>query len=322
MAISSRRMLRASSNTPNSGPQLPELGWSLNGEALSGPIQQSHYNNLANFSNGDVWARIGFSSDGNWQSNVNTYVTACRAAGMKILLRASFTNAVYSGSQQLDSTRQAEYGDFVRDMALYAKNTLGLTANDVVFEHPNESNGRVSGAAYAGAAANAYPKLKSVDPNFKIIGASENVYAGNWQTWLQDVYNAGYASASDGISFHNYDEAGNDARWTFMFNLLAQHGAQNDMVWLTEFGLSTAASWAQPNPQQYQADVITGVLEHLRDTYPQVTHAFIYADEDIPSRQSTDVYEANFGIYTNDTNGNITGAKLAVNAIKQLYGTL
>lgn len=318
MGTSARRLQRMASNS-ESGSSLPVLGFSLNGQSLSGPIQQSHYNNLGNFTNGTVWARIGFSSDGNWQSSVSTYVNACRAAGMNILLRASFTNAVYSGSQPLDATQQAAYGDFVRDMASYVKNTLGLTSSQVVFEYPNESNGRVSGAAYAAAAADAYQKLRGVDQNFKIIGASENVYASGWQQWLQDAYAAGFATVSDGISFHNYDEAGNNARWTFLFNLLTQYGAQNKMIWLTEFGHSTAASWSGPNPQQYQADVITGVLTYLRDNYPQVTHAFIYADEDIPSRQSTDAYEANFGIYTNDSNGNITGEKLAVNAVKQLY---
>lgn len=267
---------------------------------------------------GRVWARIGFSSDGNWQSTADTYFNACTQAGMNVLLRASFKGNEWNGNQAVDINA---YGDFVAALAARYKGQ-GVGGSNPVMEYPNEINGTsISGATYAAAAANAYPKLKAVDPNYKIIGASENVYASNWQSWLTTCYNNGFANNSDGISFHNYDEAGNDARWTFMLNLLSQHGAQNKMIWLTEFGHSTAASWSGPQPQQYQANVITGVLEHLRDSYPQVTHAFIYCDEDVPSRQSTDPYEANFGIFTNDANGNITGEKLAVNAVRQLYLT-
>lgn len=309
-------------------PTLPVLGFSLNGAALSGTIQQTHYNNLGNFTPDPVWARVGFSSDGNWQQSVSQYVVAARAANMKILLRASFPGAVYSGSQPLDATRQAAYGDFVRDLALYAKNTLGLTPDDVVFEHPNEMNGRVSGAAYAGAAANAYPKLKSVDPNYKIIGASENVYASNWQTWLQDVYAAGYAQASDGVSFHNYDPQGQAGKYTFLKNLMVQYNHWPAMVWLTEFGATTppgatgngsASAGNGGQTEAGQAARLVGVLQYLRDNYPWITHAFIYADEDIPSRKETDPFEAYFGIYRNDSNGSITGAKPAVTAVQQLY---
>ncbi len=319
--------IRFSQSTPQ-GPALPMLGFSLNGESLSGPLQQVHYNTLGGFTPAPVWARLGFSSDGNWQQSVNTYVGAARAAGMKLLLRASFTNAVWSGSQPLDAAHQAAYGDFVRDLAIYARDTMGLTADDVVFEHPNEMNGRVSGAAYAGAAANAYAKLKSVNPNYKIIGASENVYASNWQTWLQDVYAAGYAQASDGISFHNYDAQGQAGKYTFLKNLMQQYNHWPAMVWLTEFGATTppgATGNGSPGAgiggqtEAGQTVRLVGVLESLRDEYPWITHAFIYADEDIPSRKSSDPFEAYFGIYRNDSNGTITGAKPAVSAIQQLY---
>lgn len=169
------------------GPVLPVFGFSLNGTALSGPIDQAHYDELGQFTPGPVWARIGVNEDGSWQSVLDEMLVPARSAGMKILLRASFRSAVYSGAVPLDGVEQARYGTFMQTLAEYVVTAHGLTPDDVVFEYPNESNGRVSGTAYALAAADAYPKLKTVDPGFKVIGASENVYAAGWMTWLEDV---------------------------------------------------------------------------------------------------------------------------------------
>jgi hypothetical protein len=307
---------------------LPALGFSLNGEALSGPVSPAHYATLGEMTPGTVWARVGFTSDGNWRANVDEYLVPIRKAGMKVLLRASFRGAVYNKKVPLNTAEQARYGDFVRDLAHYVKTKHGLTPDDVVFEHPNESNGLVSGAAYAAAAKNAYPKLKSVDPGYQIIGASENVYASNWKTWLKDVYRGGYASASDGVSFHNYDPQGDGSRYDFLESVMKEHGHWPAMVWLSEFGTTTVpgakgnGSWGAGRAAQSEAGQavrITGVLEYLRDEYPWITHAFVYADEDIPPRKSSDRFEAYFGIFANDSKGTITREKPAVQAIRDLY---
>ncbi|MDX2376784.1 cellulase family glycosylhydrolase [Microbacterium sp. LRZ72] len=318
----------ASTAAAASTSPLPALGFSLNGEALSGPVSQAHYNTLADMSPSTEWARVGFNSDGNWRENVDKYLGPIREAGMKVLLRASFRGAVYDKRVSLNATEQARYGDFVRDLAQYVKTEYGLTADDVVFEHPNESNGRVSGAAYAGAAKNAYAKLKSVDPDYKIIGASENVYASNWKSWLEDVYDAGYASASDGVSFHNYDPQGASSKYDFLESLMKEHGHWPAMVWLSEFGTTTvpgakgdgsANAGLSAQSEAGQATRITGVLEFLRDEYPWITHTFLYADEDVPARKSSDPFEAYFGIFANDSNGTVTREKPAVQAIRDLY---
>jgi hypothetical protein len=307
---------------------LPALGFSLNGEALSGPVSPAHYATLGEMTPGTVWARVGFTSDGNWRANVDEYLVPIRKAGMKVLLRASFRGAVYDKKVPLNAAEQARYGDFVRDLAHYVKTKHGLTPDDVVFEHPNESNGLVPGAAYAAAAKNAYPKLKSVDPGYQIIGASENVYASNWKTWLKDVYRGGYASASDGVSFHNYDPQGDGSRYDFLESVMKEHGHWPAMVWLSEFGTTTVpgakgnGSWGAGRAAQSEAGQavrITGVLEYLRDEYPWITHAFVYADEDIPPRKSSDRFEAYFGIFANDSKGTITREKPAVQAIRDLY---
>ncbi|WOQ70162.1 glycosyl hydrolase [Microbacterium limosum] len=309
---------------------LPDLGFSLNGKALSGPVSPAHYRTLSEMSPGTVWARVGFNGDGDWRKNVDEYLGPIRQAGMKVLLRASFRGAVYNKKVPLNAAEQARYGDFVRDLAHYVKTKHGLTPDDVVFEHPNESNGLVSGADYAAAAKNAYPKLKAVDPGFKIIGASENVYASNWKTWLQDVYKAGYAKASDGVSFHNYDPQGDRSKYDFLESLMKQHGHWPAMVWLTEFGTTTvpgakgngsAAAGRAAQSEAGQATRITSVLSFLRDEVPWITHAFVYADEDIPSRKSSDRFEAHFGIFANDSQGTITREKPAVQAIRNLYAS-
>ncbi|TAH34841.1 hypothetical protein EYC59_02900 [Candidatus Saccharibacteria bacterium] len=305
-------------NPPPGG--LPELGFSLNGEALSGPLQQSHYNELAAITPYTEWARIGFSSDGDWQTNSQRYFDAATQAGMKVLLRASFPGSQYNGSQPVNVSA---YGDFVAAMAARYK-AKGLGGTNPVMEMPNEINGTsISGATYAAAACNAYPKLKAVDPNYKIIGASENVYASNWKTWLEDVYKGGFANCSDGVSFHNYDAPGDGARYNYLRSLMTQYNDLDAMVWVTEFGATTctpaSSSALGCRTEQQQADKLVGNIRDMRDKYPWISHAIVYTDEDIPSRKTTDAFEAYFGIYRNDANGNITGAKPAVAALKALY---
>lgn len=308
---------------------LPKLGFSLNGEALSGPPSQAHYNTLARMSP-DTWARVGFNGDGKWRDEVDKYLGPIRKAGMKVLIRASFREAVLLKRVPLNATEQERYGDFVRELAQYVKTKYALKPNEVVFEHPNESNRQVSGAAYAGAAKNAYPKLKSVDPGYKIIGASENVYVSNWKSWLSEVYAAGYASASDGVSFHNYDAQGSHERYAYLESIMKKHGHWGSMVWLTEFGTTTppgakgngsAASGRSSQTEAGQAVRLTGVLKFLQTDYPWITHAFVYADEDIHSRKSSNKFEAHFGIFANDQNGTVTREKPAVQAIRNLYAT-
>lgn len=299
---------------------LPEIGFSLNGQALSGSLSQEHYDNLGAITPGTVWARMGFSSDGNWQGNSDKYFHAATKARMKVLLRASFPASQYDGRRPVDVNA---YGDFVAAMASRFRGK-GLGGSNPVLELPNEINGtRISGATYAAAACNAYSKLRQVDPNYKIIGASENVYAANWKAWLEDVYKNGFANCSDGVSFHNYDVPGDAGRYEFLRATMKKYGDLDAMVWLTEFGASTCPG-ASGKPlgcqtERQQAEKIVGTLEDLRDNYPWITHAFIYADEDIPQRKRSNPFEAYFGIYRNDSQGNVTGEKPAVEAIKKLY---
>lgn len=306
--------------TARSSASLPILGFSLNGEALSGPLSQQHYNNLGAITPGPVWARMGFNSDGAWQVNSDKYFDAATKAGMRVLLRASFPASQYSGDRPVDVNA---YGDFVAALASRYKGK-GVAGSNPVLELPNEINGtRISGATYAAAACNAYSKLKRVDPNYKIIGASENVYAANWKGWLKDVYKNGFARCSDGVSFHNYDAPGNPERYEFLRTTMSEYGDLDAMVWLTEFGATTCpGAVGKPlgcQTERQQADKIVGNLKDLRDNYPWITHAFIYADEDIPKRKLSDPFEAYFGIYRNDSLGTVTGEKPAVAAIRTLY---
>lgn len=301
-------------------PGLPTLGFSLNGAALAGPIRPGHYSDLGSFTPAPVWARIGFSSDGNWRANVDTYVDAARRAGMKLLIRASFPSKEYGSLA--GAVNVSKYGNFVGELAAHVK-AKGLGPEDVVFEYPNEINStRITASTYAAAAKAAYPKLKAVDSRFRIIGGSENVYASNWKPWLNDLLKAGFKNAADGISFHNYDIAGDHQRYNYLRGLLVQYGWTSAMVWLTEFGTSTP-----PNPSgkalggqtlDKQAERLVANLRDIGTNLPWITHAFVYADVDIPSRQVSDPFEANFGIYTNTSDG-IIQPKPAVTAIRVLY---
>lgn len=321
LLVVSIALLACSPAAPTRPPDgLPELGFSLNGEALSGPLQQSHYDELASLTPYIEWARLGFSSDGDWQGTSQRYFDAATTAGMKVLLRASFPDSQYNGSQPVDVNA---YGDFVAALAARYK-AAGLGGTNPVMEFPNEINGTtITGATYAAAACNAYPKLKAVDPEYKIIGASENVYADNWQTWLEDVYQGGFADCSDGISFHNYDAPGEGGRYDFLRSLMTRYDDLDAEVWVTEFGATTctpaSSSALGCRTEQQQADIIVGIIREIRDQYPWITHAILYADEDVPSRKATDQFEAHFGIYRNDESGDITGAKPAVAALKALY---
>ena len=259
----------------------------MNGAALSGPISQPHYNELGDFTPAPVWARFGVSSDGDWRANADKYFNAATQAGMKVLLRASFPASQYSGKKPVDVDA---YGDFAAALAARFEGK-GLNGSNPVIELPNEINGtRITGATYAKAACDAYPKIKAVDPSFKIIGASENVYKSGWQGWLEDVYKGGFANCSDGVSFHNYDVAGDHDKYDVLRALMTKYHDLDAMVWLTEFGTTTP-----PNPssttlggqtEAAQADRIVANLKDIGENLPWVTHAFLYADEDIPSRKA------------------------------------
>jgi len=297
--------------------ELPVLGFSLNGEALAGPISSAHLRNLRALSPGDVWARVGFSSDGDWRANVNKWTSAIRAADMKVLLRASFPGNQWNGQVPLNTTA---YGQFVGEMAQYAK-SLGLGPDVLVFEYPNEINStKITGTQYAEAAKAAYPRLKFIDPNYKIIGASEHVYLGNWKPWLAECFNAGFFNASDGVSFHNYDVANDHQRYTYLRQLMVQHNATSKMVWVSEFGVPTPPSPSgKPlggQTPENQAKLLVANLQDMGADLPWIDVAMVYADLDIPSRPNTN--EGWFGIYTNTSSWE-KKAKLAVEAIRSLY---
>jgi hypothetical protein len=298
---------------------LPQLGFSVNSEALAGPVQQSHYNNLRLI--GGEWIRTGFAPGYSTTLSDKFFYTAVNA-GMNVLLRASLPDSQYSGSSPVNVE---QYGDHMAELAARYKGKGPGGANPVM-EYPNELNGRVTGATYAAMAENAYPKLKAVDPTYQVIGASENVYVSTWATWLEDVYRGGFAQYSDGLSWHNYDGPAVTSKWDTMLALRTKYN-DNGVIWLTEFGGTTCTSTPSDDVNDNgcltelgQANKIIAVINNLKTSRPYVTHAILYTDEDIPSRQSTDPFEANFGIYENDSDGNITRAKPAVAKLKTLYG--
>lgn len=307
---------RPTATQPASPAGLPQLGFSVNSEALSGPIRQGHYNNLSGI--GSKWIRTGFAP-GNFAPTADRYFAAATASRQNVLLRGSLPSRQYSGAEPVNVRA---YGDHLAALAKRYKGKGPGGANPVL-ELPNELNGRISGATYAAMACDAYRKVKAVDPSFKVIGASENVYASGWATWLEDVYKGGFVKCSDGISWHNYDPPSDQSKWKTLRTLHTKYGALTEGVWLTEFGATTCpkvtGSSLGCQTEQGQANRITAVLKDLAANKKYVTHALVYVDEDIPSRQSSDAFEANFGIYKNDAAGNVTRAKSAVAAIKSLY---
>lgn len=299
---------------------LPQLGFSVNGEALAGPIDQTHYNNLAAI--GSRWIRTGFGPTTNF-GTADRFFNAAVTSGQNVLLRASLPDRQFSGADPVDV---GAYGEWMASLAAHFKGK-GPGGRNPVMEMPNEMNGRISGYTYAAMAEDAYPKLKAVDSTYQLIGGSENVYASGWAVWLEDLYKGGFAQNSDGLSWHNYDGPGDQSKWVTMRNLMNQYGHGNAYVWLTEFGGTTCPSGPSDSindngclTELGQANKIVAVINDIKANKPYVTHAIVYTDEDVPSRQATDPFEANFGIYKNDSTGAIIRPKQAVAAIRNLYG--
>lgn len=258
---------------------------------------------------------MGFGVGSDLVNVVDPMVNAAFTSGQNVLLRASLPASQHDGTDPVDYDA---YGDWMATLAdRYKGQAPG--GKSPVMELPNELN-HLAGSVYALIAADAYPKVKAVDPNIMVIGASANVYAAGWDDWLDDVYAGGFAANSDGLSFHNYDPITDSTKWNAMQAIRTAYG-DNGMLWLTEFGATTCpivtGSTLGCQTLQGQQDRIVSVLRSL--VARGVTHAFVYTDEDAYTRKGVDDFEAYFGCYNNDGSGNVTGPKPAAYGIKDQY---
>ena len=183
----------------------------------------------------------------------------------------------------------------------------------------------MAASVYAQLACATYPRVKAIDPNYILIGASENVYVSTWRTWLDDIYKNGFSRCNDGVSFHNYDDpnTGTNNKFDQLRATMTAYGDGNKPVWLTEFGASTCNGTIQSlgcYTEQGQASKLVAVINWLKQSYPWIKAAIVYGDNDIPSLMTTDNKEASFGVYRTNTSGAVTTAKAAVAALRSLYG--
>jgi hypothetical protein len=300
-------------------PGLPILGIGINGDA--GPQDDAHLRNLRALTPGSMWYRqgIGYTS-GNAYQGARDLLRRLRSFDFKILLRISL------GSNP-GSVTASQYAQHTRNLVQAAKDE-GLTPEEVVFEYHNEYNGNDASAVhYVNMAKAAYPVIKSIDPNYKVIGGSENVYKSGWQAWLDRIYALGFGDVTDGLSWHDYAPQSAYSRTNDMYAILKKYGQQNKMIWMTETGASTRTSGGSdggPNSgeggvsYQGQATRITGLLRDLGKDWPQITHVILYVDLDRPNIGASNPHEAYFGLWENTSNW-VRTPKPAVEAIKNLY---
>lgn len=302
---------------PSTGeiPGLPILGICVNGD--TDPGTDAWLQTLRSLSKGSMWYRHGYAYSGNDPyDGTRARLAKMRQFGFKVLCRLSL------GSKPSTVTA-AQYATHVRRVVQAAKDA-GWTPADIVFEYHNEYNGG-SGTAqhYVNMAKAAYPVIKSIDPNYKVIGASENVFNSNWQSWLDEVYRLGFGQYTDGLSWHNYAPQTQHGRTNDMYAILTKYGQRNKMIWMTETGGSTRKSGGNdggPNTPENgvswagQARRIVGLAQDIGANHKSITHMFIYADLDRPTL--ADEHERNFGIWENTST-----PKPAVQAIRDLYST-
>lgn len=318
---------------PSTGeiPGLPILGICVNGDA--GPQDDTHLARLRSLSEGSMWYRHGFAYSGNdpYDGTIDR-LAKMRQFDFKVLCRLSL------GSNP-GSVTSSQYANHVRRVAQAAKDA-GWSANDIVFEYHNEYNGG-SGTAqhYVNMAKAAYPVLKSVDPNYKVIGGSENVYKSGWQTWLDDIYRLGFGPVTDGLSWHDYAPQGSFGRTNDMWAILTKYGQQDKMLWMTETGASTRKSGGHDGGpvsnstgsaeggMSYagQARRIVALLQQFgTKTFgpngKKISHVILYVDLDRPNLATSSPHEAFFGLWENTSNW-VRTPKPAVQAIRDLYST-
>ncbi|HEX4358467.1 MAG TPA: hypothetical protein VH141_13145 [Pseudonocardia sp.] len=310
----------ANNSHPVPAAGLPQLGFTVR---MSMP--QSRYDET--FRNlqavGAKWARVGAYWDD--QRKADLVTQAATAHGINLLFTGTLPEDQLHGRTPVDT------GRFAAQMADTARRFRGKGPGGAspAFEVLNEANGSVPAATYVQLTCATHRAIQAVDPNITLIAGSAQMYINHphWDSWLTELFDNGIGQCIEALDAHDYQ----DINWetptrsalSTMHRIMLQHGYGQKPIWLTEFGASTCTGPRTPGgcyTEQGQAQKIVGTVEELRAHYPYVPVAMVYTDRDITDASVSSSFESSFGIWHTDGQNVAAAPKIAVEALRKLYG--
>ena len=194
-------------------------------------------------------------------SMVDKIVNAAAAMNMSIIgfINATPVWAMSPGGMPL-SSQPADpdaYGAFAAKVATRYK---GKIAAYEIWNEPNTvffATPAPNAAAYTNLLKSAYPRIKAVDPDATVIGASLSAVVdfGSWSInpvrFISEMYAAGAKGNFDALSFHpyNYNLKFSDGmlianspvlQMVQMRQLMIDNGDEGKRIWATEYGEPTS----------------------------------------------------------------------------------
>jgi hypothetical protein len=255
-----------------------------------------------------------------WE-HADLVANAAKAAGVTLLARldavptwARPANATWT---YLDSSRYADYGDFVYAFVSHFK---GRISYYIIWNEPNttaEWGQRPSDpAAYTALLRVAYTRAKEADPNCVVLlaGLAPNLErdgspaAMNDLTYLDRLYDAGAAPYFDAVAAHPYglksppdDPAGpqklNFARVEEIHNVMVKRGDTAKPVFITEGGWNDSPRWSYAVKPFERAQYTVDAYRKAQRDWPWVKAVCLWASR-LPTPAHT--YFDNYTFLTPD----------------------
>lgn len=227
----------------------------------------------------------------------------CWAGDAAIPCDPSFNSAGAPGPEHA-----ADLGSFVAAVAQRYPESLGVEVGNEQNDPTFWPNGQ-DPAAYTNLLAQAAAALEEIGSEVPLVAGGLSSVAGaqsgevDWRTYLGGMLESGAAEYADALAFHPYVrvEPGDDpgvpvgALVDEVRAFMADHGAGEEPLWITETGLSTASK--PPLSPRQQADGLVSILTQLQQRGTPVTIVHRLVDEvraDFP-------LEAGFGVIKADS---------------------
>ena len=308
----------AETSTPPSGRVL-ETGVEVFSMWRDWPVNEAMLDRV--MESGSGWARVGVG----WCSleeagpglvsewylqRLEATVAAAEARGLRVLATLGCTPGWLSGSESLTVLPEpAQAGEFERVARWLAERYAGRIAAWEVWNEPDCSAGTGCGttdpALYVPVLRAGSAGIRAGDPGAVVVSGG---ISGVNAAWIQGLYAAGGGGWFDALGLHPYQgpaaeppeapPADHPYRITNVERVrevMVAAGDDRTPVWFTEFGWTTGAGegWHAGVDEATQADYLARAIALVQDTYPYVTHAFVFTVRD---RDDWSAYENNFGL--------------------------
>jgi len=270
---------------------------------------------------GARWTRISIQWQA-WESSPGVYdpwevertdraVALCRAHGIHLLVDvynapgwAAGTSGASEGNVPEDTA------DFARFMRYVVARYQGRVDAYEIWNEPDSQRFWSPGpnaAAYTRLLESGYDAVKSVDPNALVVSGGLSWDYGRPNSFLSQMYAAGAKGSFDVLGIHDYPDesiATGLSTWPNGFSGAradeVSHG-DSKPIWITEFGLNTAADasgWQPGVTPESQAALVTRAFT-LTAPDPWVQVLFYYnLRNDWWSHDDPSSMEAQFGLMT------------------------